>query len=142
MPRLARQHSTQILPFLDGRTVKKVTGAGLARAVEGLGEQATEAFEREAQQRRERGLTASRALTGRGIRQVGPRYSPDGAWIAYTSGTLTRFPQLRLVRPDGKRGPRARAAQRRLGPRVDARRRRRSSSPSCRCTARSRSSAT
>jgi hypothetical protein len=32
---------------------------------------------------------------------VSPRFSPDGAWVAYTSGTLTRFPEIRLARPDG-----------------------------------------
>ena len=101
LPRLARQHSTQIVPFLDGRTLKKVTGAGLDAQWKAWRAQAAESFSREVQARRDAGLTPARRLTARGIRQVGPRFSPDGAWIAYTSGTLTRFPELRLVRPDG-----------------------------------------
>jgi Tol biopolymer transport system component len=101
LPRLAYQHSTQIVPFLDGRTLKKVTGTGLDAQWKAWAAQAAESFSREVQPRRDAGLTPERRLTTRGIRQVGPRFSPDGRWIAYTSGTLTSFPQLRLVRPDG-----------------------------------------
>ncbi|MGE5126362.1 MAG: BamA/TamA family outer membrane protein [Betaproteobacteria bacterium] len=101
LPRLARQHATQLLPFLDGRTVKKVTGAGLDAQWRAWAGEAAQAFARETEDRRRAGLTRATGLTKRGIRQSGPRFSPDGAWIAYTSGTLTRFPQLRLMRPDG-----------------------------------------
>ena len=101
VPRIARQHATQILPYLDGRSVKKATGSGLHRQWKTWAEQSIEAFEREAASRRADGLTASRPLTTRGVRQAGPRWSPDGQWIAYTSGTLVRFPEVRLVRPDG-----------------------------------------
>ncbi len=101
MPRMARQHATQIIPFLDGRTVKKATGAGLHRQWKTWAEQSMEAFEREAASRRAAGLTESAAVTTRGIRQAGPRFAPDGRWIGYTSGTLERFPEIRLVRPDG-----------------------------------------
>jgi Tol biopolymer transport system component len=101
VPRLGRQHAVQFPPFLDGRTVKKVTGTGLHAHWSAWAAQATEAFERDASQRRERGLTASRPLTGRGISQVSPRFSPDGTWVAYTSRTLTRYPEIRLARPDG-----------------------------------------
>jgi Tol biopolymer transport system component len=101
LPRLARQHSAQLLPFLDGRTVRKVTGAGLDAQWKAWAGEAAQAFSREAEDRRRAGLTPATGLTKRGIRQSGPRFSPDGAWIAYTSGTLTRFPQLRLMRRDG-----------------------------------------
>jgi hypothetical protein len=32
---------------------------------------------------------------------VNPRFSPDGEWIAYTSRVLTRFREIRIMRPDG-----------------------------------------
>ncbi len=101
LPRWARHHSGQIIPFLDGRTSKKVTGAGLHTQWESWKKEATASFEQEAELRREAGLTESRALTDRGIRQVSPRFSPDGAWLAYTSRTLSDFPEIRIVRSDG-----------------------------------------
>jgi hypothetical protein len=101
IPRMGRQHAGQFPPFLDGRTARKVTGTGLHAHWTAWATQATEAAERDADQREERGLTPSRPVTTRGIRQVSPRFSPDGAWVAYTSLTLARFPQIRLARPDG-----------------------------------------
>jgi len=101
IPRMGRQHAVQFPPFLDGRTARKVTGTGLHAHWKAWAEQATEAFERDAEERQAQGLTPSRPVTGRAIRQVAPRFSPDGAWVAYTSRTLTRFPEIRLARPDG-----------------------------------------
>ena len=101
IPKMGRQHAGQFPPFLDGRTVRKVTGTGLHAHWTAWATQATEAAERDADEREAQGLTPSRPVTGRGIRQVSPRFSPDGAWVAYTSLTLTRFPQIRLARPDG-----------------------------------------
>jgi len=101
LPRLARQHSTQIIPFLDGRTVKKVTGEGMDRQWKAWAEQSFEVFRRAAEERARSGVTEMRPLTTRGIRQGSPHFSPDGSWIAYSSSTLTGFPELRLVRADG-----------------------------------------
>jgi len=101
IPKMGRQQAGQFPPFLDGRTVRKVTGSGLHAHWTAWATQATEAAERDADEREAQGLTPSRPVTGRGIRQVSPRFSPDGAWVAYTSLTLTRFPQIRLARPDG-----------------------------------------
>ncbi len=101
LPRLARQHATQIVPFLDGRTVGKVTGSGLDARWKAWEHETERAFAREAEERRGEGLTPATALTSRGIRQTGPRFSPDCEWIAYSSGTLTAFPELRLMRRDG-----------------------------------------
>ena len=101
LPRWARQHAGQIIPFLDGRTSKKVTGAGLHTQWKTWEEETTASFEREADLRRGEGLTESRALTERGIRQVSPRFSPDGSWLAYTSSTLSDFPEIRIVKSDG-----------------------------------------
>jgi hypothetical protein len=101
IPRMGRQHAEQFPPFLDGRTARKVTGTGLHAQWKAWAEKATGDFERDAAAREARGLTPSFPVTGRGIRQVSPRFSPDGAWVAYTSSTLTRFPEIRLARIDG-----------------------------------------
>jgi Tol biopolymer transport system component len=101
IPKLGRQHAKQFPPFLDGRTAKKVTGTGLHRQWRAWAEQATRGFEQDAEAREARGLTPSQPVTARGIRQISPRFSPDGQWVAYTSWTLTRFPEIRLARPDG-----------------------------------------
>jgi hypothetical protein len=101
LPRMARQHAVQFPPWLDGRTVRKVTGTGLHAQWAAWADAAGEEFTREAEARGRLGLTESRPLTARGIRQVAPRFSPDGALVAYGSQTLTRFPEIRLVRADG-----------------------------------------
>jgi Tol biopolymer transport system component len=101
LPRLARQHAVQFPPWLDGRTMSKVTGTGLHARWADWADAAGREFAREAEERSKLGLTQSRALTARGIRQSTPRFSPDGALVAYTSQTLTRFPEIRLVGRDG-----------------------------------------
>jgi Tol biopolymer transport system component len=102
LPRLARQHAGQFPPWLDGRTLGKVTGAGLHAQWEGLANAVASDLAREAEARAGLpGLRESRALTTRGIRQSTPRFSPDGFTVAYTSQTLTRFPEIRLVGRDG-----------------------------------------
>src|SRR5215471_15319397 len=70
LPRIASQHAGQFPPWLDGRTLDKVTGAGLHEqwqtwADESLGK--ARAF---AEARAASGLTQARALTQRGIRQA------------------------------------------------------------------------
>ena len=101
LPRLARQHAVQFPPWLDGRTLSKVTGTGLHAQWAAWADAAGPEFAREAAARTASGLTESRPLTARGIRQTAPRFSPDGATVAYTSQTLTQFPELRLARADG-----------------------------------------
>ena len=101
LPRLARQHAVQFPPWLDGRTLGKVTGTGLEPQWAAWADAASREYALEAEARRQSGLSESRPLTARGIRQAGPRFSPDGLQIAYTSQTLTRFPEVRLMRADG-----------------------------------------
>jgi Tol biopolymer transport system component len=101
LPGLARKQSGQVLPFLDDLTANSVTGATFHAQWRLWASAVRSTSEWEAEGRRAQGLTASRALTSRGIRQTGPRFSPDGDWIAYTSRSLTRLPAIRLVRPDG-----------------------------------------
>ena len=101
LPRLARQHAVQFPPWLDGRTLDKVTGEGLHRQWRSWADAATAEFGAEALEREAQGLTEARALTKRGIRQGSPRFSPDGRRIAYSSQTLTRYPEIRLVDADG-----------------------------------------
>jgi len=102
LPQLALQHAGQFPPWLDGRTMSRVTGEGLTTWWSRWAEDAGQAFAREAEALASDGLTASRALTTRAVRQTAPRFSPDGGTIAYASQTLTRFPEIRLVRADGR----------------------------------------
>ncbi len=101
IPRLARQHATQIVPYLDGRTVERVTGRGLHAQWQDWAARVTAVARQEAQEREAQGLSPVVLLTRSGTRQREPRFSPDGSWIAYSSDSLGRFPALRLVRPDG-----------------------------------------
>jgi Tol biopolymer transport system component len=101
LPELARVQAGHVIPYLDDLTSIQVTGTSFhAHWQEWSAEERSRA-QREAEQIQAAGLTPSCALTTRGIRQTEPRFSPDGAWIAYSSETLTRFPAIRLMRPDG-----------------------------------------
>ena len=101
LPRLARQHAGQFPPWLDGRTLDKVTGAGLHAQWQTWADEVLGKAWAFADARAASGLTQGRALTQRGIRQATPRFSPDGRHLAYSSQTLTGFPEIRLVDTDG-----------------------------------------
>jgi Tol biopolymer transport system component len=101
LPRLARSHAGEALPYLDEVTFKKVTTRGLHARWEQWRREVGDELRAEADAIAARGITPSRALTTRGIRQVGARFSPDGRWIAYTSRTLTRQREVRVMRADG-----------------------------------------
>ncbi|MET0553095.1 MAG: hypothetical protein ABW221_08660 [Vicinamibacteria bacterium] len=101
LPSLARVHAGRVVPYLDEFTSKKVTGASFHAQWKRWEAASEAAFAQEAEALAERGLTASNALTHRGVRQSGPRFSPDGEWIAYTNGSLTRFRALHVMRKDG-----------------------------------------
>lgn len=101
LPSLARVHAGRPLPYLDERTSKKVTGASFHAQWKRWEAASQAAFDAEADAIADRGLTGSDALTRRGVRQSGARFSPDGRWIAYTNGSLTRFRAVHVMRPDG-----------------------------------------
>jgi hypothetical protein len=103
LPELARVHSGRIIPYLDELTAQKVL-PGKSFHAEWLQwqEASRERAEAEARAIEERGLTVSQPLTAWGYRQMGPRFSPDGSLLAYTSRRPTRFREIRLMRPDGQ----------------------------------------
>jgi hypothetical protein len=101
LPEMARVHSGRLVPYLHELTAKKVTGASFHALWTDWRRRALAAFEEQAQHRQARGLSASTPLTHAGVRQVNPRFSPDGEWLAYTSRVLTRFREIRIMRPDG-----------------------------------------
>ena len=101
LPELARVHSGRIIPYLDELTARKVTGQTFHALWKDWEQRARAEFAEEARERRGRGLTTATPLTEAGVRQMGPRFSPDGAWLAYTSRVLTRFREIRLMHPDG-----------------------------------------
>jgi len=101
LPEMARVHSGRVVPYLDDLTASKVTGASFHTLWRDWAARTRADFAREAARIEARGLTPSAPLTDRGVRQVGPRFSPDGARIAYTSRTLSRFRELRVMAADG-----------------------------------------
>jgi hypothetical protein len=101
LPELARVHSRHLIPYLDDLTAKKVTGSSFHALWRDWAARSRAEFGQEASRIEARGLTPSCALTARGIRQVGPRFSPDGTRIAYTSRSLTRFRSIRMMSRDG-----------------------------------------
>lgn len=103
LPELARAQSRRLIPFSDDLSSRKVTGASFHVRWGEWASASRGAFEIEADDRRSDGLTLSRPLTTRGIRQTAPRFSPDGESIAYTSGVLDRRREIRLIGVDGAR---------------------------------------
>jgi hypothetical protein len=101
LPRAVHAHAGRVFPYLDERTGVKVTGTSWHRRWSDWQGRARQEFLEEKEQLEARGTTEVRALTTAGLRQVGPRWSPDGAWIAYTSRRLTAFREIRVMRPDG-----------------------------------------
>ena len=101
LPRLAREHAGRVIPYADELTSSRVTGASFNTRWREWRDETRRRLEAAADSLRARGLTPSSLVTARGIRQTGPRFSPDGSWIAYTSRTLTRYGSIRLARPDG-----------------------------------------
>lgn len=101
VPDLARAHAAWPLPYLDEITSLVVTRGSFADRWGEWARSTRAAAESEAAGLTARGLTPTTALTSRGVRQAGARFSPDGAWIAYTSGSLTRQPEIRVMSADG-----------------------------------------
>ena len=98
LPALARQ---QLVPYADSLAAVKVTGVPFHTRWARWAAELRGAFQLEAEDRRSDGLTESRPLTTRGIRQTGARFSPDGTRLAYTSSSLSRYRQIRLIDADG-----------------------------------------
>ncbi len=101
VPELTRVHAGRLIPYLDDFTARSVTGRSFHSLWRDWRRETRDSAVRESEALRERGLTPVRPLTTRGVRQTGPRFSPDGSWIAYTSRTQTRFREIRLLRADG-----------------------------------------
>lgn len=101
LARLARAQSGKVVPFFDDFTAQEVAGRSFHAAWKDWAVRARRGFEAEAAARAAAGLTALRPLTVRGYQQLGPRFSPDGGRVAYTSRTLTRAGELRVMAADG-----------------------------------------
>jgi Tol biopolymer transport system component len=99
--RLAHAQSGRLIPFTDDLTAYQVTGGSFHTRWQEWEDWSRSRFGAGARRIAGEGLTRSRPVTTCGVRQTGPRFSPDGEWIAYTSRTLTRYGSVRLVRRDG-----------------------------------------
>jgi len=102
LPRLAAVHGGRPVPYFDDLTARKVTGASFHKRWNEWRAEVGAELEKEAARLREAGLTVSRPLTARGVRQYGARFSPRGDRIAYTNRSLTRYRAIHLVGVDGK----------------------------------------
>ena len=101
LPNIARVNAGSVLPFFDELTGHRVTGKTFHARWKEFAAAEKREFAVEAERLKAAGITPSRALTTRGVRQVGARVSPDGSTIAFTSATLTRRRSIRLMTRDG-----------------------------------------
>ena len=101
LPEIARVHSGRVIPYTDDWTAHSVTGASFHTRWQEWRTAESRRAEGQAAAIRARGLRESVALTELGVRRTGPRFSPDGQWVAYTSRSLDRFRGVRVMRSDG-----------------------------------------
>ena len=101
LPRLARAHAGRLVPYLDDRTARQVTGGSFLMRWNEWRDALGAELGREAAAIRANGLTPTRALTTRGVRQYGARFSPRGDRVAYTNRSLDRYRAIHLVAADG-----------------------------------------
>jgi len=88
------------LPYLDERTFRKVTGKGLSTLWREFAQE-RRALAESRTRSEPAAETSFRRLTSGGVVQSSPRLSPDGSLLAYTSRTLDRLGEIRLMKPDG-----------------------------------------
>ena len=91
---LAIAHGRSFHPYLDERTFRNVLGTGLTPLWREFAASRAEGL---------RPIDPPRLLTRRGVLQTGPRLSPDGRTLAYTSRALDRLGEIRLMEKDGAR---------------------------------------
>ena len=89
---IAVSQAGSLRPYIDSPAFRKVTGKGLGELWREFADQ------RVAGLRPAGGVTT---LTGRGAVQASPRLSPDGSTLAYTSRTLHKTGEIRLMSPHG-----------------------------------------
>lgn len=89
---IASAHARSFRPYLDEQTFRKITGHGLGETWRNFARERSLALRPE---------TPPTRLTTRGAIQTSPRLSPDGAHLAYTSRTLDRLGEIRLMKADG-----------------------------------------
>jgi Tol biopolymer transport system component len=89
---LAVAHGRSFHPYLDERTFRQVLGTGLTPLWREFAAQRAAGL---------RPLAPPQRLTTRGVLQTGPRLSPDGRTLAYTSRALDRLGEIRLMEKDG-----------------------------------------
>ena len=122
LPRLARQHAVQFPPWLDGRTLDKVTGEGLHAQWRSWADAATAEFGAEALDARgpgaHRGARADQARDPSGLAALQPRRPDASRTPARRSRAIPRSGWSTST----ARRPPPRAPQRRLRAVVDARR--------------------
>lgn len=104
---IALSHGRSFRPYLDSRSFRKTTGRSLVSLWTEFADERAAAL-RADPTRRPGPLTL---LSDRGTVQTAPRLSPDGSLIAYSSRTLNRLGEIRLMRKDG-------SSDRRLATRV------------------------
>jgi hypothetical protein len=97
LPLLARTHAKMPVPFLDEVTAHSVTRSSFHALWKEFRQVETARARRFAEERREQGLTSSCALTRRGLRQMSAVFSPDGRHLAFTSSSLTRRREIRVL---------------------------------------------
>jgi hypothetical protein len=89
---IALAHGRSFHPYQDSRTFRATTG-------ESLGSLWRDFARRRASSRHP--SLPPKLLTTRGVIQTNPRLSPDRSLIAYTSRTLDRLGEIRLMKTDG-----------------------------------------
>ena len=98
---VSRSYSGRIVPFLLNTNFKNVLGKDLYELWWEWEDELNSRYEQQLKMIQEKGITPARRLTHRGYGIRGPKYSPDGSFIAYSETNAREYPSLRLINEDG-----------------------------------------
>ncbi|MBI3593968.1 MAG: PD40 domain-containing protein [Nitrospirae bacterium] len=94
---LSREYSSKVGPFFVDSTARIILGQSYSSLWNQWKDEITVAALKKRASVVQEGITKTDSLTHRGDYTLGPKMSPDGNWLVYTSINEDEFPSLRLI---------------------------------------------
>jgi hypothetical protein len=101
IPAFVAEQGTRVWPWSPSWAGQRAFGKEFSALWDDLRDALAERYGRQLAEVRARPVTASTWLTRRGAKLENPRWSPDGAWLAWLDGSLDERSGIRRVTPKG-----------------------------------------